>query len=80
MPIASLVTLLSVIAALVGIRVLLFKKMKLPVEQPALPVETPSQDVVETTRTTYWPVVILLCIVVSSVVSLMLFGRVIAGG
>lgn len=80
MPISSLFTLLSVIGVLAVVRLALFKVFKPPMEQVSLPVETTTpQDLAETSPVTSWPVVVLLCVVVTAVVSLMLFGNAIGG-
>lgn len=67
----------------VGIRIALFKWLKPDVESFVFPVETTTsqtQDVAEASPTTYWPVVILLGVVVTAIVSMMMFGHVLAGG
>lgn len=65
----------------VGVRLALYKWLKPGAELSALPDETtPQQEVAEASGGSIWPVVTLLCIVVTLIVSLMMFGRVIAGG
>lgn len=81
MTLSVLAGFLLAVFVLIGIRLALFKWFKVDEEAFALPVETTTpQEVTETTQTTYWPVVTLLCIVVTAIVSLMMFGNVLAGG
>lgn len=79
MPISSLVVILLVIGALVGIRLVLFKMFKSSVELPSLPVENvvPPTEVVS--QTSIWPVVVLLCVVAGLIVGLMAWGNAIGG-
>lgn len=81
MPITTLVTLLSVILSLIGVRVLLFKWLKPPVEQPLLPVETTTAQMVgePLSEVSMWSVVVLLCVIVSLVAALIVFGNAIGG-
>lgn len=80
-PITALATLLMVILLLIGARVVLFKWLKSPLEQAALPVETTRARTTEETlpEVSMWPVVVLLCVIVSLVVALMVFGNAIGG-
>ena len=80
-PIATLAALLAVILSLIGIRVLVFKLLRSPVERVTLPVETTRARTGEETLpdVSIWPVVVLLCVIVSLVVALIVFGNAIGG-
>lgn len=82
MPISSLLTMLSVVAVLVGVRVLLFKVFKPSTDLPSLPVEvTTAQATGEETlpSASLLPVVVLLGVVVGLTVGLIVFGNALGG-
>lgn len=81
MPISSLAVFFSVVVALVGIRVALFKMFKPAGEQPAPPVDATTAQAAEETLppVSVWPVVVLLGVIVGLVIGLMLFGNAIGG-
>lgn len=80
-PVTSLVKLLCVVVALVGIRVLAFKLFKPSVEQPVPQVEATTARMGEETLppVSVWPVVVLVCVIATLVVSLVVFGNAING-
>lgn len=83
MPLSSLGTILLVIGALVGGRVVLFKVFKPSTDLPSLPVETTTAQTTGERETlppaSMWPVVVLLGVVVGLIVGLMVFGNAING-
>lgn len=81
MPLSSLGTILLVIGALVGGRVVLFKVFKPSTDLPSLPVETTTAQTTGETLppASMWPVVVLLGVVVGLIVGLMVFGNAING-